>query len=151
MCLIPTIKVLTIVTSHDFTFFYVNKSKYWFRENFRLPVFDGFTRFGNTIWMFMENFCLPVCVWQKFCSKCSWRTNARNFHETLYLVSSQHKLVPINFCWKSFHRWGCNQTFSRFFGMRRPRLLLDEMKQKFLYKIYTVRKNDSTIFVHIPH
>ena len=27
-------------------FFYVNRRKYWFRENFRLPVFDGFTRFG---------------------------------------------------------------------------------------------------------
>ena len=29
-----------------FTFFYINRRKYWFRANFRFPVFDGFTRFG---------------------------------------------------------------------------------------------------------
>ena len=29
-----------------FTFFYVSRRKYWFRANFRFPVFDGFTRFG---------------------------------------------------------------------------------------------------------
>ena len=29
-----------------FTFFYVSRRKYWFRANFRFPVFDGFTRCG---------------------------------------------------------------------------------------------------------
>ena len=29
-----------------FTFFYVSRRKYWFRANFRFPVFDGFTPFG---------------------------------------------------------------------------------------------------------
>ena len=28
------------------TFFYISRRKYWFRANFRFPVFDGFTRFG---------------------------------------------------------------------------------------------------------
>ena len=29
-----------------FTFFYMNGKKYWFRPNFKLPVFDRFPRFG---------------------------------------------------------------------------------------------------------
>ena len=29
-----------------FTLFYISRRKYWFREYFRFPVFDGFTRFG---------------------------------------------------------------------------------------------------------
>ena len=29
-----------------FTFFYISRRKFWFRANFRFPVFDGFTRFG---------------------------------------------------------------------------------------------------------
>ena len=28
------------------TFFYINRRKYWFRANFRFPVFDVFTCFG---------------------------------------------------------------------------------------------------------
>ena len=28
------------------TFFYISRRKYWFRANFRFPVFDGFARFG---------------------------------------------------------------------------------------------------------
>ena len=28
------------------TFFYISRRKYWFRANFRFPVFNGFTRFG---------------------------------------------------------------------------------------------------------
>ena len=27
-------------------FFYINRRKYWFRANFRFPVFDEITRFG---------------------------------------------------------------------------------------------------------
>ena len=46
-----------------FTLFYINRKKYWFRANFRLLVFDGFTRFGMSwkwIWLFLENVCLFV-------------------------------------------------------------------------------------------
>ena len=32
--------------------------KFWIRDNFRHPVFDGFTCFENTIWPFLENICL---------------------------------------------------------------------------------------------
>ena len=45
-------------------FFYINRRKYWFCEIFRLPVFDGFTRFWDVlskIWLFLENICLCVC------------------------------------------------------------------------------------------
>ena len=31
-----------------FTFFYINRKMYWFRVNFRIPVFDGFTRFRKS-------------------------------------------------------------------------------------------------------
>ena len=73
------------------TFFCINRKKYWCRVNFRFPVFGGFTRFGMS-WTRFDYFwkmsvcvsvclcvCVPVCVWQKFCVKCSSRTNARNF------------------------------------------------------------------------
>ena len=52
-----------------FTFFYINRGKYWFWENFRLPVFDGFTRF-EMFWTRFECFW-KICVnlsmrmWQK--------------------------------------------------------------------------------------
>ena len=66
-----------------FTFFYISRRKYWFRANFRFPVFDGFTRFGMS-WTRFDYFwkmcvCVSVCVWQKFCGKCRSRTYARNF------------------------------------------------------------------------
>ena len=65
-----------------FTFFWVNRRKYWFRKNFRLPFFDGFACFGMS-WTQFDYFwkmsvCLSVCMWQKFCGKCSLRTNALN-------------------------------------------------------------------------
>ena len=39
------------------------RRKYWIRENFRLPVFDGFTCFEMS-WtrQFFENVCLSVCI-----------------------------------------------------------------------------------------
>ena len=48
------------------TFFYVNRRKYWFRANFRLPFFDRFTRFGMS-WTRFDYFwkmsvCESVCV-----------------------------------------------------------------------------------------
>ena len=42
-----------------FTFFYINWRKYWFRENVRLPVFDGLTRFGMS---WIPYWKMPVCV-----------------------------------------------------------------------------------------
>ena len=45
-----------------FTFFYVNRRKYCFRENFRFPVFDRFTRFGM-FWRRFESFWkMYVCL-----------------------------------------------------------------------------------------
>ena len=83
-----------------FTFFYINRRKHWFRQNFRFPVFDGFIRFGIS-WSRFDYFwkmsvCLSVrlslclsigvsvCMRQKFCGKCSLRTNAQNFRK-LYI------------------------------------------------------------------
>ena len=52
-----------------FTFFYINRGKYWFRAKFRFLVFDGFTRFGMSwtrFWLFLENVCACVTknLWQ---------------------------------------------------------------------------------------
>ena len=49
-----------------FTLFYISRRKYWFRANFRFPVFDGFTCFGMS-WTRFDYFwkmsvCLSVCV-----------------------------------------------------------------------------------------
>ena len=51
-----------------FTFFYINRRKYWFCANFWFPVFDGFacfviswTRFDY----FWKNVSVSVCIWQK--------------------------------------------------------------------------------------
>ena len=62
-----------------FAFFYINRKKYWFRENFRIPVFDGFTRFRVSWTRFDYFWKMSLCVWQKFCAKCNSRTNAQNF------------------------------------------------------------------------
>ena len=64
------------------TFFYLNRRKYWFRANFRFPVFDGFVRFGIS-WTRLDYFwkmsaCLSMCVWQNLFRKCSSRTNQQN-------------------------------------------------------------------------
>ena len=135
-----------------FTFFYINRRKCWFRANFRFPVlmdFDGCPEHEWDIFGKCMSFCLCVCD-KNFVASLA-RELMNRIHETLYLVSPQHKLGSINFWWKSFNRWRCNQTFSRFLGMRRSWLLLDEIKQKFTYKIYTTRKKDGTIFEHMPH
>ena len=42
------------------------------------------------------------------------------------------------------------ERFPDFFGIRRFQLLLYEIAQKCMYRIYTIRNNDGTIFVHIP-
>ena len=62
-------------------FFYINGRKYWFHENFWLLVFDGFICFGMCWTRFDYFWKMPVClcVWQKYCAKCSNRTNAQNF------------------------------------------------------------------------
>ena len=65
-----------------FTFFYINRRKYWFHENIRFSVFDAFTRLGIS-WIWFQCFwkisvCLCVCLWQNICGKCSSRTNQQN-------------------------------------------------------------------------
>ena len=58
------IKLSTTYCMCIFNFFYINRRKYCFRENFRLQVFDGFTRFG--IYpehdLTISGKCLSVCV-----------------------------------------------------------------------------------------
>ena len=75
-----------------FTFFYINRRKYWFRANFRFPISDfwwiytfwdvkseqDFTVSGKCLSVYLY-LCVSVCVWQKFCDKCSSRTNEENF------------------------------------------------------------------------
>ena len=65
-----------------FTFFYIKRI-----QNYRFPVFDGFTRFGMS-WTRFDYFwkmsvclcvCLCVCVRQKFCGNYVSKTNAQNF------------------------------------------------------------------------
>ena len=46
-------------------FFYINRSKYWFRANLRYPVFDGFTRSGVS-WTWFD------CFWKMFLCLCAW-------------------------------------------------------------------------------
>ena len=76
-----------IYFSFFITFFHISRRKYWFRANFRFLIFDGFTRFGMS-WTRFDYFwkmgvclsvCVSVCAWQKFCGKCSSRTNKQNF------------------------------------------------------------------------
>ena len=55
-----------------FTFFYINRRKYWFLLNFWLPVSDRFTRFGIS-WTRFQYFwkifvCLYDWVWEMFVS-----------------------------------------------------------------------------------
>ena len=64
---------LNIELFHFLTFFYIDRRKYWFRANFRFPVFDRFTRFGMS-WTRFDYFwkmsvCLSVCVSVCVCDK----------------------------------------------------------------------------------
>ena len=64
-----------------FSFFYVNRRNVRFRINFWLQVFDGFTCFGMS-WTRFDYFwkmTVCLCVWQKFCGKCSSKTVPQNF------------------------------------------------------------------------
>ena len=40
------VKLMNFNAKFIFIFFYINRRNYWLLENFRLPVFDEFTRFG---------------------------------------------------------------------------------------------------------
>ena len=65
----------------DFAFFCLHRKKYCFRQNFWFSVFDGFSRFGIpehdlSISGKGLSVCLHVCVREKFCGKCSLRTNS---------------------------------------------------------------------------
>ena len=89
------------------TFFYVSWRKYWFRANFRFPVFDGFTRFGMS-WTRFDYFwkmsvslsvCLCVCdknfvasVARELMNRISWNFI---FNITPTLISVYQHLVEI--------------------------------------------------------
>ena len=45
-----------------FTFLYINKRKHRFRANFRLPVFDEFTRFGMSWTRFDYFWKMSICL-----------------------------------------------------------------------------------------
>ena len=61
-------RIFKLILTVFFTFFYTNRRKYWFRQNFRLSVFNGFTCLGCpdhdlTISGKCQSVCLlPVCV-----------------------------------------------------------------------------------------
>ena len=49
-----------------FTFFCINRRKYWFRAKFRLPVFDGFKLLGCSEHdLIISGKCQSVCVCKK--------------------------------------------------------------------------------------
>ena len=86
--------------NHFFIFFFINWKKFYFRANFRLSFFDGFTRFGMS-WKRFDYFWkmsvwLSVCMWQKFCGMCSSKINAQNFMKICALVLELQ--LPENFC-----------------------------------------------------
>ena len=73
-----------------FTFFYIYiKRKYWIRENFRLPVFDGFTCFEMS-WTRFDHFWKTFVYWSLsvYASKILWTLYLKNLcaetDETLY-------------------------------------------------------------------
>ena len=88
----------------SFYFLLYQQKKVLIRPNFRLLVFDGFTRFGmfslrfDYFWtMFV---CLDeyLCVCDKnFCGKCSSKTNALNFMKLFIL-----DYTTINWCLTTF-------------------------------------------------
>ena len=87
-----------------FTFFNIHKNffniQHWIRENFRHPVFDGFTCFEmswNTISPFLQNVGLSVYMSPKFCGHCNSRTITRKLME-LYIQLH----LDIVWCWLDF-------------------------------------------------
>ena len=98
-----------------FTFFDINRRKYWSCENFRLPFFDGFTFLGcQEHELIISGKCVSVCAWQKFCGKFTSRTYHRNFMKFKSLELFKHKLISINFWWKLLNMWHCSHFFRNF-------------------------------------
>ena len=73
------------------------KQKYWYRENFWLPVLDWFTCFGASWRRFHYFYKMSICLWQKFCGRTILKNCWTELNEILYLVASSHKLVLIRF------------------------------------------------------
>ena len=93
--------------------------------------------------------CLPMCLEQKFWSKCSSRTN------TQILMKFHIQCYPnVNRCLSTFDEnlstgGTVISLFSEIFGVCRSQFLVDEIAQKFLWKIYIIRNNNDAIWVHI--
>ena len=72
-----------LLVSTIFTFFYINRRKYWFRVNFRLQfLYDLYAlrcpEHDLTISGKCLSVCVIMCVWRKFCGKCRSKTNQQN-------------------------------------------------------------------------
>ena len=72
------------------------RRKYWIRDYFRIPVFDGFTCFEMSLTQLNHfkkmsvflSVCLSVCTSSKFCGNCIFRTkegNLMKFYIQLHL------------------------------------------------------------------
>ena len=126
-----------------FTFFYINKQK-------KVLVLWTFLTFG--FWWFMHFgiswsrfdcfWKMSVCVWQKFCGNCSSRTNWQIF------ILSKHKLISINFWCKLLKRRCCSYSFSEISGICWSWFLVDEIAQKFLWKICIIGYNHDPVWIH---
>ena len=92
------------------------------------------TIFGKCICLCMTNFAASIA-----------QTNEQNFMEPLHLVSPQHKLV-YKFLVQIVQQMVL-QSFSKFFGMHRSRLLLNEILQKFIYKVYILLEKTMVLFL----
>ena len=94
-----------------FTFFYINRRKYWFRPNFRIPVFDGLTRFGMSwsrfeyIWKMSvcPSVCLCVCD-KKFVPSVARELIHQNFMKLYHSFTPVICLLLGALCVNSFFR-----------------------------------------------
>ena len=108
-----------------FTLFYINRRKYWFRANFRFPVFDGFTRFRMS-WSRFDYFgkmsdCL--CATKNILASIARELTTRiSWKFTFEIFLSQ--ILAFQFLLK---RWRYSQTFSRTFGIMLSPLLFDRI------------------------
>ena len=53
--------------------------------------------------------------------------------------------------WKSLYRWRWSFTFSKIFGICWHRFLENEIPQKFMCKIYSIRNCNDAVWIHILH
>ena len=78
------VRFKTFFLSHFITFLYSSifyvRRKYWHQENFRLLIFDRFTRVMMS-WTWFHYFykkSVCLCVWHKFCGHDSAKTDQQN-------------------------------------------------------------------------